>query len=291
MLKNTNKVIMKILGLLLLVTAIMKGWQLLVEPVANKDIWSNRLFLIFTVEFELALGIWLISGLFKKAAWLVTVVCFSVFSVITLYKGLSAADSCGCFGAVKVNPWITLFVVDLPVVLGLLLSKAKGFYLVEVLRPWKLLLPLPKIKYTAVVFILGLAVIGVSGPLLLLNEPAKETAEYVVLEPETWVGKTLPIIENIDIGEQLKNGKWLVLFYHYDCPDCLNAIEELEEMAIDLVGNDDILRIAFVEVPPYGEVVINKNGNWVLGQLENSKEWFVTTPTIIFLDGGKVKSD
>jgi len=288
MTKNTDKVVLKILGLLLLVAAIMKGWQLLVEPVANKDIWSNRLFLIFTVEFELALGIWLISGLFKKAAWLVAVVCFSLFSVITLYKGLSGADSCGCFGAVTVNPWITLFVVDLPAVVGLLFSGAKEFCLVEVFRPWKLLCPLPKIKYAAGVFILGLAVVGVSGPLLLLNEPAKETAEYVVLEPENWVGKELPILEHIDIGDQLKNGKWLILFYHYDCPDCGKAMEELGQMAKDLEGNEDILQIAFVEVPPYGATMIDKNTNCVLGQLENSKEWFVTTPAVVLINNSSV---
>lgn len=65
---SANDIVLKVLGLLLLVAAVMKGCELLTVPVANADIWSNRYFLIFTVEFELALGIWLLSGLFKRAA-------------------------------------------------------------------------------------------------------------------------------------------------------------------------------------------------------------------------------
>jgi len=63
---------LRLVGVLLLVAAGLKGWQLLTEPLANSDIWSNRAFLILTVEFELGLGIWLVSGLFKKLAWVAT---------------------------------------------------------------------------------------------------------------------------------------------------------------------------------------------------------------------------
>ena len=66
--KNAHSIVLKILGILLLTAVILKGWQLLTEPLANKDIWSYRPLLIFTVEFELALALWLLSGLFKKAS-------------------------------------------------------------------------------------------------------------------------------------------------------------------------------------------------------------------------------
>ena len=70
--KFSSNIVLKLLGILLLTAAVLKGWQLLTEPVANDSIWTNRNFLILTVEFELALAIWLLSGLFKKAAWLAT---------------------------------------------------------------------------------------------------------------------------------------------------------------------------------------------------------------------------
>ena len=91
--KASSNAVLKVLGMLLLTAAVLKGRQLLTEPVANSDIWSYRPFLVLTVEFELARAIWLLSGLFKKAAWLVGLVCFSLFSMITLYKAVTGAAS------------------------------------------------------------------------------------------------------------------------------------------------------------------------------------------------------
>ena len=117
--KAANNTIMKLLGVLLIIAAVLKGCQLLTVPMANNDIWSYRPFLILTVEFELALAIWLLSGLFKKAAWLAVLSCFALFSVITFYKAITGYASCGCFGSVHVNPWITLLAIDLHAVIAL----------------------------------------------------------------------------------------------------------------------------------------------------------------------------
>ena len=115
--------VLKALGTLLIVAAALKGHQLLTEPLANKDIWSYRPVLILLVECELALGLWLLSGLFPRLAWLTALACFSFFCVVTLYKALTGAASCGCFGAVSVPPWITLLAIDLPAVLALSLFR------------------------------------------------------------------------------------------------------------------------------------------------------------------------
>jgi hypothetical protein len=62
---------------------------------------------------------WLLSSLLKKAAWLAAISCFSLFSAVTFYKAITGYASCGCFGSVHVNPWITLFAIDLPAVIAL----------------------------------------------------------------------------------------------------------------------------------------------------------------------------
>ena len=278
--KIANDLLLKILGILLLTAAAMKGYQLLTEPVANVDIWSNHNFLIVIVEFELALGIWLLSGLFKKAAWLAALICFSLFSAITLYKGLSGADSCGCFGSVQINPWITLFAVDIPAVIALLVFRSKE----EKLIYWP---SIPKFTATALV---GLIVVGITTPVLALNKPSKITSEYEVLEPSNWIGKKLPILEHINIGKQLRKGNWLVLLYHHDCPDCIKAISTYEQIARDLAGNEDFLRIALIETPPYRKRVTNINSFCVIGRLADVKEWFITTPAVALLVNGKVTS-
>ena len=116
---KASDIVLKALGLLLLTTAILKAHELLTVPMANNDIWSYRPFLVFQVEFELALGIWLLSGVLRRFAWMVTLACFCLFCSVTLYKGITGAASCGCFGTVHVNPWVTLLAIDVPATVAL----------------------------------------------------------------------------------------------------------------------------------------------------------------------------
>jgi hypothetical protein len=92
----------------------------LTMPVLGEGLFHAHWFKIFVVEFELFFGIWLIFGLLPKLTWLVTIGLFSVFSVVSFYKAAILQEtSCGCFGAVTVNPWITM-IFDL-MITGLLL--------------------------------------------------------------------------------------------------------------------------------------------------------------------------
>ncbi len=306
--KLANSILLKALGILLLTAAVLKGWQLMNEPLANNSIWSSRWFHIMEVEFELAMGIWLVSGLFKKAAWLATLGLFSMFSIITLYKAITGYASCGCFGQVHVNPWITLFVVDLPSIIALLIFRPQfstriiDFVLFlsfrylrhklrrESLQPLinEFLHPLPSFWRFTAAFIIGLTIFGTTTPILALNEPAVVSSKYEVLEPEKWVGKELPILKHIDIADTLKKGTWLILLYHYDCPDCAKAIPIYEQMARDLKGNEDFMQIAFIIVPPYGSGPVSENSPCKLGKLNEVKEWFVTTPAVALLKDGQV---
>jgi thiol-disulfide isomerase/thioredoxin len=282
---SANDIVLKLLGLLLLSAAVLKGHELLTVPMANADIWTNRYFMIFQVEFELALGIWLLSGIFKRAAWLVTLACFVLFCGVTLYKGITGAASCGCFGNVHINPWITLFAVDLQAVV-LLGTFRQKLEIQRVLHIPHWLEPLPKLSVLVVVFLIGVTAVAVSSPVLILNEPAMVTTQYEVLEPETWIGKELPILEHIDIAEQLKTGNWLVVLYHHECPSCVEAIPKVEQMARDLKGNESFIRIAFIEMPPYNQrnsSLLSHNTPCIFGKLDASKDWYASTPLSILM--------
>jgi hypothetical protein len=118
------------------------------------------------------------------------------------------------------------------------------------------------------------------------------TSQYEVLEPETWVGKELPILDHIDIGEQLKTGNWLIMLYHYNCPNCAEAIPKIEQMARDMQGNEDVLKFALIEVPPYGSAgsgSVSPNTPCTFGKLDMSKEWFVATPVIVLVQVKNVR--
>jgi len=140
----------------------------------------------------------------------------------------------------------------------------------------------------AVVFLIATALTGRR----LLTDPGEPRSSpapaYEILEPEGWVGKELPILEHIDIAEWIKSGNWLVLLYHHDCPGCDEAIPKYEQMARDLAGNEDYLRIGLVSVPPYGQGPVRENSPCVVGKLGEPKEWFLTTPAVALLTDGKV---
>lgn len=271
-------IILKFLGILLLAGAVLKGWQLVTEPVVNSNLWSYRPFMIMAVEVEIVLGIWFLSGIFKKMAWLAGLLTFSVFSVVTLYKGMTGAESCGCFGTVHINPWITLFVIDIPAVIALVVFRPKSGFLT-----W------PSAPQFVTVICISLITLGLSTVILIPNEPARVTSSYEVLEPETWIGKKLPILGNINIGESLRKDTWIILFYHDSCPDCIEAIVDYEQIFQNSSIIQNPLKIAFIEVPPYNtDRIVSNTPNLFWGRLENSKEWFIITPSVVILKEGIV---
>ncbi|MEN6306476.1 MAG: MauE/DoxX family redox-associated membrane protein [Anaerohalosphaeraceae bacterium] len=115
--KTMNKVVMTLAGLLLIVASILKIHEMLTLPIPGwkeGGPWESYEFFLVQIPLELSLGIWLVSGLFRKAAWLVGTLCFLGFIGVTAYKMYIGAESCGCFGQVHVKPWITLSFIDIP---------------------------------------------------------------------------------------------------------------------------------------------------------------------------------
>ena len=300
--KSASDIVMKAVGVLLLVAAILKGWQLLTEPMVNEGVWTSRPFSIVQVELELFLGTWLLSGLFKKAAWLVTTMCFVMFSVVTLYKGVTGAESCGCFGSVHVSPWITLLAIDLPA--GAAMAMFRPTFLLrqqttgrtighgkpEFIKAFanELLVPIPsKLRLGAVGGFL-LFLLTASTAIMALNDPARVNSNYRVLVPDMWVNKQLPIINDIDIGdEQLETGSWLILLHDDGCERCRKAVLAFCQIADrESSGNIDF---AVIQIPPVSELNLDSK-SVSCGYLPGNREWLVTTPIVILLVDGFVKT-
>jgi hypothetical protein len=314
--KTVNILWVGLAGFVLLAAGILKSYHLLTEPILSRDFWESWEFFLIQIPLELGLGIWLVSGLFRKGAWLVAVLCFGAFICLTLQKGLTGAESCGCFGKVHVNPWITLFAIDVPLFLGLLIFRPIGQKLLP--PPW------PSTKHFFGVAIPTCLFLGAIVPILILNKPAEKTERYEVVRPEEWVkkepirkdptteeqvdagsvdeeatdenprGEEWPLLKYIDIADSLRAEIVVVLFYHYDCPDCLEAISLYDQMNRDLSTNEGAIKISFVEVPPYGPVQespIPPETLCLSGRLDPSKDWYLTTPLVVLIvDGLVVKS-
>jgi hypothetical protein len=288
-LQSGYDVVRIVLATVLLLAGGLKAHQLATEPVIGTGALDSRWLLMATVEFELFFGIWLLSGILPKLTWAAALGLFALFTCVSFYKAISGHATCGCFGRVPVNPWYTT-TLDVSIVFSLLRWRPKGqesLFSVNLRH-----LPQRAAGVLATWLMVGLPAAFAMGSYsdTTLSDAGDliGNGTIVVLEPEKWIGKRFPLLDYIDIGDKLREGEWLVLLYHPDCPDCQRAIKELSHETP--VGAKQ-MRVALIEVPPYDNTksYVGLLGvGFVLARLSNEREWFVTTPTTLQLNGGEV---
>jgi len=287
--KAGQAIVRSVLAGILLLAAGLKAHQLATQPVVGTGLLAGRTALIVELECEILLGVWLMSGVFSGLAWLAATASFVAFSFITYSKAVRGEASCGCFGVVTVSPWITLIMDILAVTT--LVSLRRGF--------WQSL-PAARMRLRLAAACLAAAALGAPAAVAAMSfkaatiDPAGQilgSGKWVLLEPETWTGKKLPLSRylRMDRAEELTKGKWAVILYRHDCPHCR---EELGKMRAGLQGTEPP-RMAFVELPPYGSgraAFLPEGKNLFFGKLDDSKSWLIETPAMLSLDGGIVKS-
>lgn len=284
-----SDIVRLLVGAVLLTAAGMKGYELATEPMAEKGLLTSRWFLIAAVEFELSLGLCLVSGLWKRWIWCVTVLCFVGFTCLTAYKAWQGDANCGCFGRAAVDPRYTL-VLDCTLLTALLVWRPR---MESQPGEWR----------KAVAVILAALCIGVPGAAAMVSVRSATLANddvilgnssFVVLEPEKWAGKRFPLLKHIDIGEQLSKGKWVVVVYSHDCSHCQAMIPKYRQFASGTARVPGSPRIALVEMPPYSDAPQDTPADplpWISGRLAASHEWFAQTPVeIAIVDGAVVFS-
>jgi hypothetical protein len=271
---------------------VLKTYELSTRPVVPVDFFTQRWVLIQQVVFELVLGVWLLSGFWRKVAWWITTGCFAGFIGVTFYKGITGQSSCGCFGTVRVNPWITLG-MDVGILIALL-----------VFRPGRRPIPHPtrprlRVAGGSVVILAGLSM---SLTAIAAYEPARLAEDgtilgdqrFVLLEPEEWIGKTLPLLDHIDGGRAFAKGAWTVVLYYPDCPKCKTALPKLVATAAKLKADGDASRVALVQIPQDGETVeLTLEGaaeHCLLTALSETRDWAVASPAVMGVIDGRVVS-
>lgn len=275
-------------GMVLLTAAGLKAFQLLTGPILETGLLDSRWFLICIVEFELLFGLWLLSGLVPAWSDLAAVGCFSCFACVSVYKALSGAETCGCFGNWRVNPWFTA-TLDLAIVFFLLRSRPSALS--------RSRFPTSAVSNLAAVLggwlLIGGIVLSITwrGPTRSLTDLGEVLADgrIVVLKPDAWLGRRLPLFDYLDTGDTLESGNWLVLLYHHGCPDCQHALKQLSAIAAS-VGADRSAHRAIVEVPPHTGFPAGylEEQQILKTRLTDIREWFVETPVVLILRDGFV---
>jgi len=266
---------------LLLAAAVLKGYEVATRPVGTRGPWT-----MLQVELEGLLGVLLLSGLYRRVAWGLATVAFAVFSVVSAFSWFTGQATCGCFGPVGVKP-AHMLILDLFVLITLL-----------ALRPSPHSLPKPRLFLVRRVLLpAGAVAMGILGWVAMASYRPGTLApdgsivgdlRHVVLEPAQWLGRPLPLSRHVDIGPQLAKDVWTVLLYHHDCPECQASIRQLLGTGATAEIRAPLSKLALVELPPYGPAHPKASAVDLLGRLDASREWFLSTPQLIWLDGGHV---
>ena len=283
------RVLRILLAVLLLFSSFAKAHMLATVPTISEGILQSRWFQIFVMELELAFAVWLFVGLMPRITWVAAVGCFTVFAIVSATHLFSGAKSCHCFGAITTPPIFTL-TLDFAVIGLLIAFRPKGL----VLQRKAFLQELPELKRfrrVSLVAVLWL-LLAIPATYAMLSVEKNDLAELgtefigadgkktILLDPEKWIGKKLPLlpyIEPPEVREKLKTGEWTVVLYHHDCPKCKEVINDLIEKKTE--------NLVCVEVPPLGTsrlmfpTVVNSSINM-------KQQIFVETPVVLSLANG-----
>ena len=301
-------VVRTLASLVLLFAAFMKWEQLPVIERMGTGLLHNPWLVAGQIIAEAGLAFWLLSGLLPLWSRRAALATFAVFACFTLYKAVTGAASCGCFGQFQVNPWVTL-ALDIIVVAALYQSLRAGKMHNDPIKP-------PQgIRWRVAFLIIG--ILAATSLTLWRMPTASAAAEGIVvangglmvLEPEKWVGKPWPLQKYIreDKAEtrkaesrnggtelaELMRGRWTVVLYSSDCDHCRQVVPGLARNARQAPAG-----WCFIELPPYarpGEQLIGRGPadsagrGIVLAQLTDQHEWFAQTPVLVEMQDGIVQ--
>ena len=277
-----------ILSALFIFASLMKGAQLLTAPNLNGGFFDSRLFVTFLVLGEFALALWLLFGFFPRFTRSFLILLFFLFTLYSLYRGLVLkAESCNCYGALKINPLITacldLFLVVLLTLFCKPIPKERGRHIKGLIFPTAIWL------FAAVPF---LYFVDVTEAKIISRVDIVQEAVFgkktVLLQPESWSGGEFVLANYTNIREKLSQGLWIVLVYTNSCSSCREAVKIYREIAETYSQKPEYPKIAMIELPPYQT---EETGSPALcGRLDRIYRWRIQGPALILLDNGKVQT-
>lgn len=263
-------------GGVLLVAASLKGRQLAAEPTYSSGVIDSRPLQIAVVEFELALGIWLLSRLHARLAKTIALGCFCAFACTSFARGIMGKASCGCFGTLELSPWVALL-IDVSAIATLLMW-----------HPITATTPPKQRRATAVLLLAAVAVVVPSAwRMRTYALPGSSRTEIpagastVAISPNHWTGHRCPLLPWIDIAPQLEHGTWTVVLFRAACPHCRDVIHR-HERKLAATARSTPPNVAIVELPPWATDELPTT-LCVRGRLSDKKRWITRLPVELTL--------
>ena len=258
--------------------------------------------LMFVLRFEIAAELIVVGVMVllpPLARW-IGVAMLAVFVPVLIGDLLLGASSCGCFGAIKVSPWITL-VTDVTFLFGLLLL-GRSEPRLAMTRD----LPTSRVLIAGVWSLLSVVVaFGLSAPRAtvpggidgsVVESPGSAALSlpadgYYMPQYQDWIGR--PFLE-LDVALWARNlpddldfGSQYVIFYRKDCEHCH------ELMTLHFSGSLDHSATAIAVPERDGFPTENLQPfdcpECRLAELPAGIDWFIQTPVLVRLLDGVVE--
>jgi hypothetical protein len=276
----------RLLGAFLIATA----WLKILAPAdaaSSQSPYDLPYWLVVAaIELELVVGLMLLATLWLTISWAAALALFGSFLGVSLLRAAAGLESCGCFGSVHVNPWWTA-AFDSAIVAGLWLARRQFFEPSVPARPRRLRVWL--VACLAMVAV-SLTVLATTRPYRLNGAaPLPNDEKLVILEPSEWTDNPFPLTPYCEPPVDVSQGRWVVVLFHHDCPNCQLALPKYEEFASQAEASD-LNGVLAVEIPPFGGEPRSSDAKMKHARLSESREWFVQAPVEVRVVNGIVES-
>jgi hypothetical protein len=220
---------------------------------------------------ELVVAVWLTAGVYPMLIRHIALVAVGVFAAVAFNEAIAGDRSCGCFGAVPVDPWVT-FAIDAFCLAGLALLRPASRSFAN--------------GASAKRIVMAVGFVGLAGTLgfgLARHFDDQAFAAADGFDAHGWIGKPLPIADDIVTDKDIAVGRWTVLFSRNGCGACRDALDRL-------LTKPNQMPLAVIEIGSHGgSEPADLPLEIVRGHLRRPFEQ-LPTPVILHLENGIVVS-
>lgn len=236
--------------------------------------------LLFSAS-ELALAIWLFSGAKRISAILTVSLLFAAFLGVHL-RGFHNSSACRCMGHVEVPNKVMLTLCGVTVALGIwLVVRSRQF------RSYQLGVASLFLIALGMGYILQLDGVEQQGIQLEGGPSFSTAADAALLDPQSWMGRRLPLLDCLESETALASGAWTIAVVQPDCAKCREFVNGQFRSAI--IGEQKS-EPAIISLAAQGPAFAFSTSIPVFETTQCRKKWFGETPFVIQLKDGVVVS-
>jgi len=237
-----------------------------------------QLSLVLIVAIEIAFALWSLIGAYPIILRTCLIGLFSGFFGYSILA-FSYGSSCNCFGTQSIGP-IFSSTLDLLIVVALSASHADDCGREGL-----------GCKRGAIFFVIFCSA-SVGAAALLLTDHMRQVGSSGFSTAGIRPGSQLPLLNQVDLGPDLAQGRWRIVLYHHDCTKCQLLIDTIvppgESIESVFIRNFE-RHVALIELPPFADSVRwPTNSVCVHGHFQPDSSDIISTPLELYLQDGVV---